>query len=80
MEQFKVAIPADKRVNGWLYDAHSGLCMGIASDEMKAVIPYNTVFKQALFGCPYELVIHYVAPVIPSVHTALGIELEANGT
>ncbi len=59
MEQLKVAVPANKRVNGWLYDASSGLCMGIASDERRAITPYNTPFKEAIGGCPMELVIHH---------------------
>ncbi len=57
-EQFKVAVPFEQRVNGWLYDSSSGLCMGLASDELKKKQPPNVPFKMALFGCPYELVIH----------------------
>lgn len=58
MEQMKVAIPVADRVNGWLYDAHSGLCMGIASDELKKQIPFNRAFKSSIGGCPVTLVIH----------------------
>lgn len=59
MEQFKVATPIELRVNGWLYDANSGVCMGIASDEMKKRIPFNTPFNQNISGCPHLLVIHH---------------------
>ena len=58
MEQYKAAVPVSERVDGYLYDAHSGVCMGIASDERKALTNPNTEFKQQISGCPHTLVYH----------------------
>ena len=58
MEQFKVAIPVDKRVKGWLYDSHSGVCMGLGSDEQKKKYGYNVPFAITVSGCPHTVVIH----------------------
>lgn len=59
MEQFKVAVPRSERVNGYLYDYHSGICMGVASDEMKAKYPIGKQpFSMDISGCPHKLIIH----------------------
>jgi len=62
-EQFKVAIPYEQRVAGWLYDYSSGQCMGIASDEMKKKYEAGEPFSQNIAGCPHKLVIH-PAPIV----------------
>lgn len=61
-EQFKVGVPMEARVAGWLYDHHSGLCMGIASDEMKKKTIAGIPFKMVLLGTAHTLVIHPVPP------------------
>ncbi len=59
MEQFIVRIPESKRVSGWLYDWHSGQCMGVASDEQKKKYPpEKQPFNMNICGCPHKLVIH----------------------
>lgn len=58
-EQFKVAVPQHERVDGWLYDYDSGLCMGIASVEQKAKYPKEKQpFSLFIAGCPHKVVIH----------------------
>ena len=58
-EQFKVSVPQEQRVKGWLYDYHSGVCMGIASYQQREKYPpEKQPFSMAIGGCPYELVIH----------------------
>lgn len=57
-EQFTVAVPLENRVIGWLYDLHSGVCMGIGSDEQKKKYGYNNPFGTTLAGCPHKVVIH----------------------
>ncbi len=58
-EQFKVAIPYHQRIKGRLYDYHSGLCMGLASDEQKKKYPKEKQpFTLSISGCPHKLVIH----------------------
>lgn len=57
MEQFKVSIPENKRVSGWLYDFSSGCLMGIASDEMKKKNTVNTPINITVSGCPHKVVI-----------------------
>ncbi len=57
-EQFKVAVPLDKRIPGYLYDSDSGVCMGIASDEIKLKYAPDEIFTQAICGCPHKLVYH----------------------
>lgn len=59
-EQFKVCVPYTDRIAGYLYDNDSGLCMGIASDEMKLKYAPNEVFNQMIAGCPHKLVYHPV--------------------
>jgi hypothetical protein len=58
MEQFKVRIPEEERISGRLYDYHSGMAMGLASDEQKKKYGYGNVFKMSIAGCPHELIIH----------------------
>ena len=58
MEQFKCSVPVASRVHGWLYDVNSGVCMGIGSDEQRALHGYNTVFDAYMFGCKYNVTIH----------------------
>ncbi len=59
MGQFKVAVPYTQRVSGWLYDYHSGMCMGIASYEQReAYPPEKQPFVISISGCPHKLVIH----------------------
>jgi len=59
-EQFKVSIPLEKRIHGWLYDANSGVCIGIASDEMKRMYPRKGhVINHNIGGCPMKVVIHW---------------------
>lgn len=58
MEQYKAAVPEAMRVNGWLYDANSGVLMGVASDQQKAKYEPNVVFTDNRSGCPHKLVIH----------------------
>lgn len=59
-EQFKVAVPLKQRVEGWLYDYDSGVCMGIASDQLKKKQKKNKepYFTMNIAGCPHKLVIH----------------------
>jgi len=58
-EQFKVGVPVAERVNGWLYDYNSGVCMGIASFEMRAKYPEDRQpFSMMIAGCPHKLIIH----------------------
>ena len=57
-EQFKVGVPIHLRVKGWIYDYDSGLCMGIASDEMKKKYTPNLVFTMHIAGCPHKVTIH----------------------
>ncbi len=56
--QYLARVPDEERISGWLYDYHSGVCMGIASDELKVVQPRNAPFKQNISGCPHTLIIH----------------------
>lgn len=57
-EQFKVRVAEEDRISGRLYDYHSGACIGLASDEQKAMYPPNTVFSLQISGCPHKLMIH----------------------
>lgn len=66
-EQMRVAVPYEQRVAGWLYDHHSGMCMGIASDELKKKQSAGVPFKMALFGCPHTIVIHPAKDVVSTV-------------
>ncbi len=65
-EQFKVAVPYEKRIPGLIYDADSGVCMGLASDEMKKKYKAGEIFDQNISGCPHKLLIH-AAPIKPTV-------------
>ncbi len=64
-EQFKVGVPVEKRIAGLIYDVDSGVCMGLASDEMKILHPAGTVFRQNISGCPHKLLIHG-KPIVPT--------------
>lgn len=66
-EQFKVAVPNEQRVSGWLYDYDSGQCMGIASDQQKLKYAAGVPFNQMIAGCPHKLVIHPTPFVMPDV-------------
>lgn len=58
-EQFRVGVPMNERVDGWLYDASSGVCMGIASDEIRLKYPKEKQpFSMMIAGCPHKLLIH----------------------
>jgi hypothetical protein len=58
-EQFKVGVSLGQRVAGWLYDYDSGVCMGVASDELKKKYPLEKQpFNMNISGCPHKLVIH----------------------
>ncbi len=58
-EQFKVAVPMHQRVRGWLYDFDSGICLGIASDELKETRKgQQGEFRIVIAGCPHKAVIH----------------------
>ncbi len=47
-----------ERVSGWLYDAHSGGLIGIASDEMKASHVAGQVYTRTVGGMVQKFVIH----------------------
>jgi hypothetical protein len=57
-EQYHAGVPPEKRTEGWLYDWHSGLLMGIASDELRARQPAGVRFKMVIGGCPHDVIIH----------------------
>lgn len=62
-EQIKVGVPLHMRVDGYLYDADSGILMGVASDQQKALHKWfgskvPVYFKDTRSGCPHNLVIH----------------------
>jgi hypothetical protein len=57
-EQFKVCVPYAERIAGYLYDNDSGVCMGLASDEMKQKYAPNEIFTLMISGCPHKLVYH----------------------
>ncbi len=76
-EQFKVSIPYEKRTAGWLYDQHSGLCMGLASDEMKKKQKPGVPFKMAIAGCPHDVVIHPANPWIGENGSGVRIRTDA---
>lgn len=59
-EQFKCGVPENERRPGWLYDADSGVLMGLASDEMKAKHAAGVPFTFTCGGCPHKVVIHPV--------------------
>lgn len=61
-QQYKVAVPMAERRDGWLYDADSGVCVGLASVESREQHGYNTRFKMTLAGCPHNVVIHKKVP------------------
>lgn len=63
-EQYRAAVPESERVEGWLYDADSGVLMGLASDELKAKQPSGVVFTANIAGCPHKLVIHKKQPEV----------------
>lgn len=73
-EQYKVAVPEDQRVEGWLYDADSGCLMGLASAELRQKHSVGVVFTMTFASCPHKVIIHKKAeekPVIniPTVFT-----------
>lgn len=47
-----------RRIKGYLYDADSGVCMGLGSYEMIAAHGYNSVFNQTFSGCPHKVIIY----------------------
>ncbi len=57
-EQYKAAVPMSERREGWVYDADSGVLMGLASDEMKRRFPMGAVFRETFAGCPHRVIIH----------------------
>lgn len=57
-EQFRVGIPEAERVEGWLYDADSGILMGLASVEMLKKHAPGVVFTMTFAGCPHKVIIH----------------------
>lgn len=59
MEQYRAAVPESQRVNGWLYDANSGVLMGIGSHEQREKHGYNAVFVENRAGCPHKMLIHW---------------------
>ena len=63
-EQFKVGVPYAQRIGGRIYDFHSGICMGLASDEQKKKYEAGQVFNMNIAGCPHKLIIHPMAIVI----------------
>jgi hypothetical protein len=58
-EQFKVSIPKNLRVDGWLYDVDSGLVLGLGSYEQIEQYGYNTVFNYYAFGGKYKATIYH---------------------
>lgn len=59
-EQYSPAVPQAERKDGYLYDANSGVLLGLASDELKARQPAMVPFTMNLSGCPHKVVIHKV--------------------
>lgn len=59
-EQFKVGVPHNRRVHGWLYDADSGECLGIASYQMREKHGFGVVFRHFMSTCPHRAIIHEV--------------------
>lgn len=57
-EQYSPAVPQKDRRNGWLYDADSGVLVGLASDEMRKKHPAMVPFNHVIGGCPHRVVIH----------------------
>ncbi len=68
-EQYRAAVPEDQRVAGWLYDADSGVLMGLASDELKRKQRSGVVFTMTFSGCPHKVIIHPLVVNIPTVFT-----------
>lgn len=58
VEQFRVAVPEEQRVKGWLYDFNSGVLLGIASDEQRKKQKPGVAFNMNISGCPHKVVIH----------------------
>lgn len=57
-EQYRAGVPEESRVEGWLYDADSGMLMGLASDQLKVKHQAGTVFTMTFAGCPHKVIIH----------------------
>lgn len=67
-EQFRVGVPEAERIEGWLYDADSGILMGLSSVEMLKKHKPGVVFTMTFAGCPHKVIIHKKAePVVPAV-------------
>jgi hypothetical protein len=56
--QFKVAVPAHARHAGWLYDWHSGISLGVASDELRAQHKPGVPFDRTVAGVKQRVEIH----------------------
>lgn len=66
-EQYKAAVPETERREGWLYDADSGVLMGLASVELKQRHQPGVVFTMTFAGCPHKVIIHKAPISIPTV-------------
>ncbi len=55
--QFYVGVPEEERVRGLMYDAHSGVMLGLASDQEKAAQPGRVPYERMAGGTKQRVVI-----------------------
>ena len=63
-EQYSAAVPESERTEGWLYDADSGVLMGLASVEMKQKHPAGVAFTMTFAGCPHKKRVEVNIPTV----------------
>ncbi len=58
VSQFSVSVPHHERRSGYLYDWHSGMSYGLASDELKAAHRAGVPFSRIVAGVKQLVEIH----------------------